>query len=143
MQFVDVSPEIHAALAYDREFLTAVLNARFPGRSPSGKTFADLSLVQLVVDNGPYADDPVEELEALGTCFGDLLAAHLDLHWVVCVDSDGEELGLRYGEGSIVIFPREVFVDVARKGDEIDVHDLFDRLCGEVREMIDAEQRRR
>jgi hypothetical protein len=140
MQFVDVSPEIHAALTYDREFLTAVLDARFTGRSPSGEAFADLALIQLVVDNGPYADDPVEELEALGTCFGDLLAAHLDLHWVVCRDTDGEELGLRYGEQPIVIFPREVFVDVARRGQEIDVHDLFEQLSREARGMIDAEQ---
>jgi hypothetical protein len=142
MQIVDVRPEIHAALDYDRQFLTAVLDARFPGRSPTGRIAADLSLIQLVIDNGPYADDPVEELEALGTCFGDLLAADLGLHWVICRDADGEELGLRYGEHASVIFPREVFVDAARQGDDIEVHALFEELSNEVREMIEAERHR-
>ncbi len=138
MQFADLSAEQNAALEYDREFLTAVLDARFPGQSPSGDRAADLSIIQLVVDNGPYTEDPAEELEALGTSFGDLLAPVLDLHWVACTDEEGTDLGLRYGEQSIVIFPRDVLVKRAENGEEIDVHYLFEQLCIEVRKMVDS-----
>jgi hypothetical protein len=122
-----------AILSVDREFLPAVLDARFPGVQLSGST-ADLPLMQQVYDGGPYTNDAISEVIALGTAFGDVIARTLGLSWVRYCDDDGEELALRYESTDVVVFPRSLLLTRMEEGKTINLALIYDEVCAMVRQ---------
>jgi len=134
-QYLQLTTEDEAMLASDREFLPAVIEAHYPGRRLSNTPF-DLPNMQEILNGGPYTDSPVGELIALGTVLGDLIADRLDFHWVRYSDEQGVDLALRYGETSIVVFPRGMITKRIEDGEDPDLQKLFDGLVDKVEDLL-------
>jgi hypothetical protein len=135
MSFAPLTSDDIAALDSDREFATAVLDARFPGSHLIG-TASDVEVLQLIIDGGPYTDSAEDELIALGTSFGDLLLLELDLEWMRYSDEHGTDIGLRFRDTSIVIFPRDMLIKRVEAEEEIDLQHLYDGVVREVNRLV-------
>src|SRR5262249_37567151 len=125
MNYARLSTDDLAVLDSDREFAARVLEFRSPTKRLTA-TAADLSLLQKILDGGPYTDSPEGELIALGTSLGDLLAQALNMKWVRYSDEYGSDLALRYEKTSIAIFPRDMIVKRVENGEDPDLQDLYD-----------------
>ena len=75
------------------------------GRRFNGDKDNDLQLLQLMLDRRLVRPDQTRELQAMGVIMGDLLAAELDMHWVVYEDAHGRSRALRYKETDEYLFP--------------------------------------
>ncbi|HKA06951.1 MAG TPA: DUF3806 domain-containing protein [Gemmataceae bacterium] len=135
MKYARLSTDDLAVLDSDREFAASVLEVRFPKKRLTG-TAADISLLQKILDGGPYTDSAEGELVALGTSLGDLLAQALNLRWVRYSDEYGSDLALRYEKTSIAIFPRDMIVKRVENGEDPDLQDLYDGVIREVKQLI-------
>lgn len=124
-----------AILASDRQFLPAVLQARFPGRLLQGSAL-DLPLMQQVLEGGPYTPDAISELIALGTALGDVLASSLGMTWVRHVCDDGEELALRYRDTDVVVYARTLLLDRLERNEAINLELIHDEVCRDVRRTL-------
>jgi hypothetical protein len=130
-----LSNEDSATLDSDREFARTVLEVLNPKRRLTG-TASDIPLLQEILDGGPYTDSAEDEVIALGTSFGDVLARALDLKWVRLTDEDGSDIGLRYRKTSLVLFPRDMIIKRIEQGEEPDLQHLFDGVVREVKQLI-------
>jgi hypothetical protein len=91
-------------MAQQRETLSELVERNF-GRQFNGSRDNDLELLQLLLDRRLVRPDQTRELQAMGAIMGDLLAAELDMHWVVYEDSVGRSRALRYRETDNYLFP--------------------------------------
>ncbi|MEE4279611.1 MAG: DUF3806 domain-containing protein [Halieaceae bacterium] len=66
---------------------------------------ADLDYLQRLLDDRHVRDDQSEELQAMGIVLGDLLAAEIDLDWVVFEDARGRSRALRLDNTDNFLFP--------------------------------------
>ncbi len=139
MKFTLLSPEDAAALGSDRELVTAIIDAHFGGEFPSG-TQPDLRLLQRILDSGPHTEDAGGETVALGTIVGDLLSRALGMPWVHFHDEHGDDLGLRYGATSIVVFPRGMIIKRVEEGEHLDLQHLYDGVISEIHEIVASGQ---
>ena len=136
-QYTPLTVEDEKVLAHDRAYLTMIRDAYFSSRNLSG-TRAYLDLLQEIFDNAPWTDsEPIAEVIATGTVFGDVIAAELGCAWVKYSDEQGEDLALRYGETSVT---RDMLIKRMEQGEyEIDLSYLFAQVCLEVKKMLAAE----
>lgn len=81
------------------------LAARNFGGRFSGNKDNDLALLQKLLDKGLVGPDQTRELQAMGVIMGDLLAADLDMHWVIYEDRMGRSRALRYQQSDDYLFP--------------------------------------
>ena len=65
----------------------------------------DIALLQRLLDTKNIAHNMTKELQAMGFVLGDLLAAELDMHWVIYEDSLGRSRALRYKDSDNFLFP--------------------------------------
>ena len=91
-------------MAQQRDTLSELAERNF-GRQFHGKRESDLELLQLLLDRRLVRPDQTRELQAMGVIMGDLLAADLDMHWVVYEDALGRSRALRYRETDNYLFP--------------------------------------
>jgi hypothetical protein len=91
-------------MAQQRETLSELVERNL-GRQFNGSRDNDLELLQLLLDRRLVRPDQTRELQAMGVIMGDLLAADLDMHWVVYEDSLGRSRALRYRETDNYLFP--------------------------------------
>ena len=88
-------PRISELSYLDRQFMTQQRNlleeltTRHFGRRFNGLQDNDLELLQLLLDRELVRPEQTRELQAMGVVMGDLLAADLDLRWVVYQDQLG------------------------------------------------------
>ncbi len=75
------------------------------GRRFEGNKANDLQILQLMLDRRLVKPDQTRELQAMGVIMGDLLAADLDMHWVLYEDAHGRSRALRYKETQEYLFP--------------------------------------
>jgi hypothetical protein len=75
------------------------------GRRFSGNKENDLQLLQLLLDRRLVRADQTRELQAMGVIMGDLLAADLNMHWVIYEDNLGRSRALRYRKSQEYLFP--------------------------------------
>jgi hypothetical protein len=130
-----LSPEEESALQKDRAFPTAVVETCFPGECLTG-TQVDLGLLQRILDGVPYTNHAEAEMIALGTVMGDVIASTTGMHWVRYSDEEGTDLALRYGETSIVAFPRSMLLKRQERGVLPDLRYLHDQICASVQDML-------
>jgi hypothetical protein len=91
-------------MAAQRDLLEDLARRHF-GRGFNGHPDNDLPLLQLLLDRRLVREDQTRELQAMGVILGDLLAAELDLDWVVYRDDLGRSRALRDGESDNYLFP--------------------------------------
>lgn len=135
MSCTPLTPDDIAVLDSDREFATAVLDARFPGTYLIG-TPSDIEVLQRILQGGPYTDSAEGELVALGTSFGDLLSRALQLKWVRYTDEHGTDIGLQYRYTSIMVFPRDMLIKRVEADEEVDLQHLYDGVLREVQRLV-------
>lgn len=75
------------------------------GRRFSGNKQNDLEILQLLLDRHLVRADQTRELQAMGVIMGDLLAADLNMHWVIYEDAIGRTRALRYRQSQEYLFP--------------------------------------
>lgn len=75
------------------------------GRGFNGDRNNDLQILQLLLDRRLVKPDQTRELQAMGVVMGDLLAAALDMHWVIYEDAHGRSRALRYKQTDEYLFP--------------------------------------
>lgn len=95
----------------DRQYMTQQrellgdLAALELGRRFNGTRSNDLEVLQLLLDRRLVNAGQTRELQAMGIVMGDLLAAELDMHWVVYEDRLGRSRALRYQQSDEFLFP--------------------------------------
>jgi hypothetical protein len=75
------------------------------GSQFNGNKHHDLALLQRTLDSGLVRADQTLLLQAMGVIMGDLLAADLDMHWVIYEDNIGRSRALRYRQSEEYLFP--------------------------------------
>ena len=100
------------------------------------RTKADIPTLQTILDNGPYTENPKDELVVISTAFGDVLAKELELHWVVVTDEYGTDIALQYQNKYVFVFPRDMLVKRYEQNEVVDLTILFDELIIVVKDKI-------
>ena len=100
----ELSPLDQQYMTQQRELINDIA-ARELGRSFNGDVDNDLGLLQQILDRRLVRPDQTRELQAMGVIMGDLLAANLDMHWVIYEDAKGRSRALRYRESDEYLFP--------------------------------------
>jgi Domain of unknown function (DUF3806) len=100
----DLSQLDREYMAQQREILNNLASSNL-GRRFSGNTQNDLEILQLLLDRRLVRADQTRELQAMGVIMGDLLAADLDMHWVIYQDAVGRSRALRYRQSQEYLFP--------------------------------------
>jgi NAD-dependent SIR2 family protein deacetylase len=78
-------------------------------------------------------------LQCLGVAFGDALAQRLGLAWVAVEDDQGRDPALVVEGTSILVFPLTSISKRMERGEQVDVHGLFESACRTI-ERIRAEE---
>jgi Domain of unknown function (DUF3806) len=91
-------------MAQQRDLLQELATTKL-GRRFNGDKHNDLPILQLLLDRRLVRADQTRELQAMGVIMGDLLAANLDMHWVIYQDGHGRSRALRYQESDEYLFP--------------------------------------
>ncbi len=85
----------------------------------------ELQFLQRLIDEGVVGSSDTQELQAMGVVMGDLLAAELDLEWVVYEDIQGRSRALRLGETDNYLFPVTMISRRVEGGAETDVQAIY------------------
>ena len=97
------------------------------GRQFNGDRKLDLELLQALLDKQLVRPDQVRELQAMGVIMGDLLAAELDMHWVLYEDNVGRSRALRYKESDVLLFPITMIARRGKGGDKTSVVEIYQK----------------
>ncbi|MCB1699875.1 MAG: DUF3806 domain-containing protein [Pseudomonadales bacterium] len=97
------------------------------GRSFTGTRANDLEILQLLLDRGLVRPDQTRELQAMGVIMGDLLAAELNMHWVIYEDAQGRSRALRYKETDEYLFPITMISRRREVGNQTPVIDIYQK----------------
>jgi Domain of unknown function (DUF3806) len=97
------------------------------GRQFSGDKARDLELLQALLDQRLVRADQVRELQAMGVILGDLLAAELDMHWVIYEDRAGRSRALQYGETDNFLFPITMIARRREVGNQTPVTAIYQK----------------
>ena len=97
------------------------------GRQFSGDKTRDLELLQALLDKQLVRADQTLELQAMGVILGDLLAAELDMHWVIYEDAHGRSRALRYRNYDEVLFPVTMIARRREAGSDTPVAEIYRR----------------
>jgi hypothetical protein len=135
MNFAPLTSDDAAALAYDLKFVGAAVEAIYPGTVLTGMP-SDIEVLQRILDGGPYTDSAEHILVSLGTSLGDLLGRALGLEWVRYTDEHGCDLGLRYGQTSLIIFPRDMTIKRVEDGEQADLQHLYNGVLREIEQLV-------
>ena len=97
------------------------------GRQFNGDRKLDLALLQALLDKQLVRPDQVRELQAMGVIMGDLLAAELDMHWVLYEDNVGRSRALRYKESDVLLFPITMIARRGKGGNKTSVVEIYQK----------------
>jgi hypothetical protein len=91
-------------MAQQRALLEEMTTLNF-GRRFNGQRDNDLELLQMLLDKRLVLPQQKQELQAMGVILGDLLAAELNLRWVIYEDKLGRSRALFDESGGTYLFP--------------------------------------
>lgn len=126
-------PQIEDLSFLDRQFMTRQrseledLSRRHYGQGFSGDKAQDLELLQRLLDDRVVRSDDTARLQAMGLIMGDLLAADLDMHWVVYEDRLGRSRALRYRDSDNYLFPMTMISRRREAGNTLPVRDIYQK----------------
>jgi hypothetical protein len=93
----------------------------------------DIKSLQQLVDRRVLRPDQVEEWQAMGVLFGDVLANEFNLVWVRYEDWRGISKVLRWRETDNFVFPVPVFSKRVKYGEKIDVQAIYDQIAVDIK----------
>jgi hypothetical protein len=108
------------------------ITRRHFGTGFNGDKAHDLQLLQRILDRGLIRSTQTAELQAMGMVLGDLLAAELNMHWVVYEDSKGRSRALRYRDTDNYLFPVTMISRRREVGIEKPVADIYQKAYDEI-----------
>ncbi len=126
MDFEALSDNDLSDLERRREAVRALVG---PGRAPL------LPDLQRLLDTKQIQPDAAWMLEAVGVCFGDILAADGTLHWQILIDDYGRAAVLRLRDAELVISPMDMIARRVEEGESIDLELLRRQLLSQVAEL--------
>lgn len=127
----ETPPRIYSPAPVDREFMQAQRAsiddlARINlGRQLRGEVDHDLGILQALLDRRVVRAEQTLELQAMGVVLGQLLAAQLELQWVVYEDTYGRSRALQLGDGKNYLFPITMISRRAEVGARVDVAEIY------------------
>lgn len=95
------------------------------GASFSGRTDDDIALLERLLAEGVVTADDRRLLQGMGIVLGDLLAAALDMHWVIYTDDVGRSRALRYRDSDHYLFPVTMISRRRQAGDTTPVAAVY------------------
>ena len=101
----------------------------------------DLAQLQQLVDRKILRKTQVEEWQAIGILFGDILAREFSLKWVHFEDEYGANKALRYRDTENYFFPVTLFSKRARFDEEIDMFEVYATLEEQIEAVKEFEKR--
>jgi hypothetical protein len=129
----DPPGQISALGTMDRQYMQQQRNridelARFDlGRQLREDKTHNLDILQTLLDRRLVSTDQTLELQAMGVVLGDLLAAELDMHWVIYEDKYGRSRALQLGSSDNFLFPITMISRRFEAGARVDVTAVFDK----------------
>jgi hypothetical protein len=129
----DPPGQISALGTMDRQYMQQQRNridelARFDlGRQLREDKTHNLDILQTLLDRQLVSTDQTLELQAMGVVLGDLLAAELDMHWVIYEDKYGRSRALQLGSSDNFLFPITMISRRFEAGARVDVTAVFDK----------------
>lgn len=126
-----LSPMDQARLDAQRQVVRE-LAALHLGRGFSGDRARDLDTLQLLLDRGVVGQGETAQLQAMGVILGDLLAADLDMGWVVYEDREGRSRALQLGSTRNFLFPITMISRRVDVGIAVDVRALYAKARAEM-----------
>lgn len=94
-----------------------------------------LRLLATILDNGWIGAADTLQLQCLGVGFGDALVQALGLEWVMVEDEYGRDAALRAEGSSLRLFPLTSIAKRIERGEQVDVHALFEQACAQVQRL--------
>ncbi len=91
-----------------------------------------LELIRRLLEKGMFSSQDVWELQCLGVILGDAIAMNPDMAWVAFEDEYGRDAALQLADTSIVLFPITMISKRIERGEEVDVHVLYEVVLEEV-----------
>ena len=118
-----LSPLDRQYMEQQRQLVNELTLANYGGRCCRRE--ADLDYLQRLLDDRLVTGDQTQELQAMGLVMGDLLAAELDLHWVVYEDAKGRSRALQLDETDNFLFPVTMISRRREAGDLTPVLEIY------------------
>jgi hypothetical protein len=112
------------------------------GRGLDGSRERDLETLQLLLDRGVVRAGETADLQAMGVVLGDLLAAELEMHWVIYEDASGRSRALRLGETPNFLFPVTMISRRVDVGIAVTVREIYALARAEMEPYIGARYRK-
>jgi hypothetical protein len=97
-----------------------------------------LKLLSTIVSQRWVEPNETVKLQCLGIALGDALAQELGMHWIAVEDEYGRDPALELPGTSVLIFPLTMISKRIERGEEVNVHTLFESICTKVREVSSA-----
>ena len=113
-------------MTQQRDSLTDLAKRNF-GHGFIGNRDRDLGLLQKLLDRRLVLPEQTRELQAMGVIMGDLLAADLDMHWIVYEDKIGRSRALRYRDTEEYLFPVTMISRRREAGNNTPVVDIYEK----------------
>jgi hypothetical protein len=105
--------------------------ARFSlGKQLRGTKANDLDILQTLLDRGLVRPQQKLELQAMGVVMGDLLAAEMNMVWVVYEDRYGRSRALKIKNSNNYLFPITMISRRAEVGAAVHVQQIYDKALG-------------
>ncbi len=133
ISMADQPPRISTLNSMDRDFMAQQRKriddlARFNfGKQLRIEKANDLDILQTLLDRRLVRAEQSLELQAMGVVMGDLLAAELNMKWVVYEDKVGRSRALQLGRSDNFLFPITMISRRAEVGAEVQVRAIYDR----------------
>jgi hypothetical protein len=133
--FKDLSASDEGCLNAMRGAVASALKSRYGISSLSG-TQADLVHLQRLLDDRVFSASQTDELESLGVAFGDVLAQHLGLSWVIVTGPYGTYPVLRYAGTAIQVSALQMISKRVEEGRRVDTQQIFLQLVQQVQKIF-------
>jgi hypothetical protein len=124
--FSDLSPEDEQRLEKQRAVVLKYLPDTKASKRGYELTAGKLDLLEQILKQKVFREDQKYELQCLGIVFGDALQLQLGLRWQMVEDSSGMDPCLILDGTSITLYPLTMISKRIERGEEVDVHELFD-----------------
>ena len=91
-----------------------------------------LRLLDTILRNKWIEPSETLKLQCLGITLGDAFVQRMGLEWVAVEDEYGRDPAVKVPDSSIILFPLTMISKRVERGEEVDIHNLFEVVCNDV-----------
>lgn len=137
-----LSPSDARQLDYQRSAMRDLAALHLGRRLGLGKE-RDLETLQTMLDRDVVEAGQTRDLQSMGVVLGDLLAAELDMDWVVYEDQYGRSRALQLGPSENFLFPVTMISRRVDAGIPVNVREIYQKAIDEMTPFIATRYRRK